>query len=444
LKTRITNADINRLAIPALISGIAEPLLSITDTAVVGNVSINATEALSAVGIAGAFISMLVWVFGQTRSAISALVSQYLGANKLEQIKTLPAQAIGIILTISIVLIVITYPFAEYILNFYNAEGIILDYSSSYYRIRIFGLPFTLLTFAIFGVFRGLQNTMIPMIIAIFGALLNVVLDFALVYGIKGYIPAMHVDGAAYASLISQICMALLAVVYMIKKTQIPLKIQLPLHEELPKLSVMILNLIIRTIALNVALYFGTSFAAAYGPKYSAAYTILLNLWFFGAFFIDGYSSAGNILAGKLFGEENYEELVKLSVRLTKYAVVVGLLMLVIGGILYEPIGGIFTKEQAVLEEFYAVFILILAMQPLCALAFIFDGIFKGLGKMATLRNVLLIATFVVFIPTIFILDAFDLKLYAVWIAFTLWMLARGFPLIIIFRREFIPKIRKL
>ncbi|MBC8757024.1 MATE family efflux transporter [Kordia sp. YSTF-M3] len=443
MKTRITNADINRLAIPALISGIAEPLLSITDTAVVGNVSINATEALSAVGIAGAFISMLVWVFGQTRSAISALVSQYLGANKLEQIKTLPAQAIGIILTISIVLIVITYPFAEYILNFYNAEGIILDYSSSYYRIRIFGLPFTLLTFAIFGVFRGLQNTMIPMIIAIFGALLNVVLDFALVYGIEGYIPAMHVDGAAYASLISQICMALLAVIYMIKKTQIPLKIRLPLHKELPKLSVMILNLIIRTIALNVALYFGTSFAAAYGPKYSAAYTILLNLWFFGAFFIDGYSSAGNILAGKLFGEENYEELVKLSVRLTKYAVVVGLLMLVIGGILYYPIGRIFTKEQAVLEEFYAVFILILAMQPLCALAFIFDGIYKGLGKMATLRNVLLIATFVVFIPTIFILDALDLKLYAVWIAFTLWMLARGFPLIIIFRREFIPKISK-
>ena len=443
MKTQITNSHINKLAIPALIAGIAEPLLSITDTAVVGNVDLNATEALSAVGIAGAFISMLVWVFGQTRSAISALISQYLGANKLEQIKTLPAQAIGIILAISFVVILITYPFAEYILNFYNAEGIILDYSSSYYRIRIFGLPFTLLTFAIFGVFRGLQNTLIPMIIAIIGALLNVALDIILVYGIEGYIPAMHVDGAAYASLVSQILMALLAVIFMLKKTQIPLKIQLPLHAELPKLSVMILNLIIRTIALNVALYFGTSFAAAYGPKYSAAYTILLNIWFFGAFFIDGYSSAGNILSGKLFGEENYEELVKLSVKLTKYAIGVGVIMLVVGGILYVPIGSIFTKEQAVLDEFYAVFWIILAMQPICALAFIFDGIFKGLGKMAILRNVLLIATFVVFIPTIFILDRLDLKLYAVWIAFTLWMVARGFPLIFIFRKEFIPKIRK-
>lgn len=443
MKTQITNSHINKLAIPALISGIAEPLLSITDTAVVGNVQVNATEALAAVGIAGAFISMLVWVFGQTRSAISALVSQYLGANKLEDIKTLPAQAIGIILVISFVLIVVTYPFAEFILNFYNAEGLILEYSSSYYRIRIFGLPFTLLTFAIFGVFRGLQNTFIPMIIAILGALLNVVLDFALVYGIEGIIPGMHVEGAAYASLFSQLFMAILAVVFLLIKTKIPLKIKLPLHHELPKLTVMIVNLIIRTIALNVALYYGTSFSTAYGAKYSAAYTILLNIWFFGAFLIDGYSSAGNILSGKLYGEKNYSELVKLSARLTKYGIIAGVLILIIGGIFYYPIGKIFTKETAVLEEFYTVFALILAMQPLCAVTFIFDGMFKGLGKMATLRNVLLFATFGVFVPTIFILDALDLKLYAVWIAFTLWVIARGLPLIYVFRKEFIPKIRK-
>ena len=433
---------VNKLAIPALIAGVAEPLLSITDTAVVGNIDKNATEALAAVGIAGVFISMLVWVFGQTRSAISALVSQYLGANKLDQIKTLPAQAIGIILIISFLLIAITYPFAEPILKFYNAKGIILEYSSSYYRIRIFGLPFTLLTFAIFGVFRGLQNTFIPMIIAILGASLNVILDFALVYGIDGVLPAMHVEGAAYASLISQFFMAVLSVALLWKKTEIPLKITLPFHQELPNLALMILNLVIRTIALNTALYFGTAFSTAYGAKYSAAYTILINIWFFGAFAIDGYSSAGNILSGKLYGEKNYDELVKLSERLTKYAIYVGMTMFLIGGIFYYPIGRLFTKETEVLQEFYTVFILVLAMQPICAIAFIFDGIFKGLGKMATLRNILLVATFIVFVPTIVLLDMLNLKLYAVWIAFTLWIIARGFPLVFLFRREFVPKMK--
>jgi len=441
LKTKVTTSLVNKLAIPALIAGVAEPLLSITDTAVVGNVDMDATEALAAVGIAGAFISMLVWVFGQTRSAISALVSQYLGANKLDEIKTLPAQAIAIILLISFVVIAISYPFASYILKFYNAEGITLDYSFSYFRIRIFGLPFTLLTFAIFGVFRGLQDTKTPMIIAILGTLLNIGLDILLVYGIQGLIPAMHVEGAAYASLIAQLFMMILSVVLLLKKTQIPLKISLPFHKELPKMAIMILNLVIRTTALNVALYFGTAFSAKYGPAYSAAYTVLYNIWLFGAFIIDGYSSAGNILSGKLYGEKNYTELVKLSERLIRYAIIVGVVMLIVGGILYFPIGWIFTKETAVLNEFYAVFWLVLAMQPICAIAFIFDGIFKGLGKMAVLRNVLLVSTFAVFVPTIFALDTLDLKLYAVWIAFALWIAARGFPLIYLFRKEFVPKM---
>jgi len=442
--SKISNREINKLAIPALIAGIAEPVLSITDTAVVGNVPFNATESLAAVGIAGAFISMLIWVFGQTRSAISSIVSQYLGANELDKVKTLPAQAIGIILAISFVLILVTYPFTEYIFEFYNASGIILEYSSSYYKIRVFGLPFTLFTFAVFGIFRGLQNTFFPMIIAIIGATSNIVLDIVLVYGIEGYIPAMHVEGAAYASVLAQFLMAVLATIYLYKKTSFSLKIKFPLHPDLSKLGLMIVNLVVRTIALNSALYFGTAYATAYGDNYIAAYTIALNLWFFGAFFVDGYSSAGNILSGKLFGAKNYKELVRLSVRLSKYALLVGVFLGIVGGLIYYPVGRLFIKDVAVLDEFYAIFWIVLAMQPFCAVTFIFDGMFKGLGKMADLRNVLLLSTFGVFVPVIYVLDKLDYKLHGIWIAFTLWIIARGIPLIILFRNEFLPKIQKV
>ena len=82
------------MAIPATIAGIAEPILSITDTAIVGNIPVDGVEALAAVGIVGSFLSMLIWILGQTRSAISAIISQYLGAGKLEEVHTLPAQAI--------------------------------------------------------------------------------------------------------------------------------------------------------------------------------------------------------------------------------------------------------------------------------------------------------------------------------------------------------------
>ena len=72
---------INKLAIPALIAGVAEPLLSTTDLAIVGNIQHNATESIGAIGIVGAFLSMLIWVLGQTRSGISAILSEFLGAN---------------------------------------------------------------------------------------------------------------------------------------------------------------------------------------------------------------------------------------------------------------------------------------------------------------------------------------------------------------------------
>lgn len=103
-ESNITFKGINKLAIPAIITGIAEPFLSITDTAIIGNVDTHSIESLAAVGIAGSFISALIWILAQTRSAISATVAKYLGANKLDEIMTLPAQIISLNLLLSILI----------------------------------------------------------------------------------------------------------------------------------------------------------------------------------------------------------------------------------------------------------------------------------------------------------------------------------------------------
>ncbi|WP_369048880.1 MATE family efflux transporter [Tenacibaculum sp. UWU-22] len=441
MKYDISFKHINRLAFPALIAGVAEPLLSTTDLAIIGNIPQNATESIAAIGIVGAFLSMLIWVFGQIRSGISSIISQYLGANKLNEIKNLPIQAIVISLGVSILILTITYPFAKEIFEMYNASGTILEYSIKYYKIRIFGFPFTLFTIAVFGTFRGLQNTYYPMIIALIGTFTNIALDFLLVYGIEGYIPAMHIQGAAYASVIAQILMATISAVLLLKKTDIPLKFTLPFNTEIPRFITMVLNLFIRTLALNIALYFGTSYATNYGDAYIAAYTIGFNLWLMGAFMIDGYSSAGNILSGKLLGAKAYQTLITLGNRLIKYGFLFGLLLTLIGFIFYKPIGRIFTKEPEVLQRFYDVFWIILIMQPACAITFIYDGIFKGLGETKYLRNILLLATGLVFIPTLLLFDSLNQKLYAIWIAFFFWIIARGVPLVIKFRKKFNPLI---
>ena len=438
--SNITFKGINKLAIPAIISGIAEPLLSITDTAIVGNISVNPTEALAAVGIAGSFISALIWILAQTRSAISAITAKYLGAKKIHEIASLPAQIIAINLLLSIVIYLATLIFAQEIFKLYNAQGVILNYAVDYYKIRALGFPLTLFVFSVFGVFRGMQNTFWPMVISIVGAVLNVGLDIVLVYGIDGFINPMHVKGAAWASVIAQTVMALMALILVIKKTPFSLKLTLPFNKEIKNLLAISLNLIIRALALNVALYLANAYATKYGDNYIAAQTIAFQIWLFFAFFIDGYSSVGNIVSGKLLGEKNYKSLWKLSIKLSRYAISVSIILVLVCAIFYVYLGKLFSQNTLVLEAFYGIFWIVLLMQPINAVAFVFDGIFKGMAAAKTLRNLLIVATFLGFVPVLLISDYFNLKLYGIWLAFTVWMLLRAGILMIKFRRKYLVK----
>ena len=284
---RVGFKEINKLAIPSIIAGIAEPLLSIVDTAVVGNVSFDSIEALAAVGIAGSFISAIVWVIGQTRAAISSIVAQYVGKNQLEKIISLPAQMIGINLVLSCILFFTTSFFATQIFELYNASGSVLEYSVSYYRIRAWGLPFSLFVFTVMGVFTGLQNTFIPMLISITGALINAGLDVLLVYGVDGVVNPMHVEGAAYASVISQFIMAFMALLFYVNKTPFKLFSFAKFHFEIKRLLSVSVNLFVRALALNLALYLANSYATDYGKEFIAAQTICFQVWLFFAFWME-------------------------------------------------------------------------------------------------------------------------------------------------------------
>ncbi len=442
MSTQVNFKSINQLAIPATISGIAEPLLSITDTAIVGNIPVNGLESLAAAGIVGSFLSMLIWVLGQTRSAISAIISQYLGAGKLDEVKNLPAQAIFFNILLSVVILVSTIFIVEDIFKLFEASGKILDYCISYYSIRVWGFPLTLFTFAIFGIFRGLQNTFYPMVIAMLGAGLNTLLDFILVYGIEGYISPMYLEGAAWASLISQGIMAVLALILLLKKTEISMKLVFPLNHEIKRLVLMSLNLFVRTAALNAALMLAVREATILGDRFIGAHTIAINLWLFAAFFIDGYAAAGNSMGGKLLGAADYNGLWKLAKTIFKYGMVVSLILMLSGFIFYRPIGRLFSHEEIVLQTFYGVFYIVILGLPMNTIAFIFDGLFKGLGEMKYLRNVLLSATFLGFIPFLYLGKFLGWGFYAIWIAFVVWMMVRGFALVWKFRQKFRPLVQ--
>lgn len=441
ITTNISFKRIQQLAIPAIIAGIAEPVLSSTDAAVVGNISEFGTESLAAVGIVGAFLSALIWILGQTRSAISAIISQNLGAGKIENLDGFPAQAVYFNVGLSIVVLLSTYFFVEEIFSLLNAEGIILDLSVAYYDIRVWGFPLTLFTFAVFGIFRGLQNTFWPMVIAAIGAGVNVGLDFLLVYGLEGYIEAMGVVGAAWASLISQVLMAVLALILVLKKTAVSLRLKFPLHPEINRLVSMCSNLFLRSVALNVALILSTREAAGLGKEVVAAHTIILNIWLFTAFFLDGYGAAGNILGGKLMGERDFNTLWKLTKKVLLYNLIIASCLIIVGFIFYESLGQVYNKDPEVLAIYSSVFILVLISLPFNAIAFTLDSIFKGLGEMGYLRNVLLASTFLGFVPVLFVSKHLGWGLWGIWIALIVWVAWRGVALVIKYFRKYLPLV---
>ena len=429
----ITRKDLDRLAIPAIISGIAEPVISLVDTAFVGRLG---TADLAAVGISSSFFLLVVWVLAQTRSAVLAVVARYYGEQRIDAVKGLVPIAIWINFLLGFLFFAVTKAYAEPIFRLYNAEGEVLAKAVAYFNLRAWGFPVVLATFALTGAFRGIQNLSWNMWISITGAVVNLVLNPLLIFG-HGPFPAMGIEGSALASLIAQLVMFVIAIVVLETHTPFSILPRSLRHPELASLVWNSGNLFVRTIALNVCYYLGNRYATGYGVAHSGAHNIAMQIWLFSAFFIDGYAAAGSVVAGRLNGERDWRQLHRVSWQVVRMSVLIGAALAAIYAIGYVWLGKLFTADPEVLALFNAILWMVILTQPINAVAFAFDGIYKGLGHGEVLRNALLVATFLFFVPVAWACDALDWKLYAVWSAFLAWMIVRSAILAWDFERRY-------
>ena len=429
--------EIRSLAIPAIIYNITEPLIGLADTAIIGQIDQEATIAQGAVGLAAGLIATLIWGFAQMRTSLSAIVSRQFGSNQINRIKSLIPQTI--ILTF-LTGVLISFVFGVYFKDiskflFGNMEAATFQYSKQYFTIRCYGLPLGLAVALFFGIFRGLQNTYWAMYVSIIGGVSNILLDYILVLGIDDVIDPMGVKGAAWASVISQIIMTSICILIYLQKTPFNFLLNKKLNPYFKEMLFIFINMFIRTMVLNFVFIISNRFANSYGNNSLAAYTIGYNIWIFSAFFIDGYSNAGNALAGKYIGEKNNEKLKSLGSKLIKINIKISFLLMIFYTLLYPFIGEFFNSNKLVIESFESFFWIVIIAQPLNSIAFTFDGIFKGLGKAVDLRNTLIIGTFLFFIPSVYILDFIYPNLISIWVALSVWMLYRGLSLFLKFKK---------
>jgi putative MATE family efflux protein len=430
----ISMKEVNRLALPAIAAGIAEPIIALIDTAFIGHIG---TAALGGIGIGSSLFLLFVWVLTQTKTAISAIVSRHYGAGTLESIRALIPQALMTVFLTGILVWFCTDFFSVFLLELYSAKGEVLNYADAYFSIRCIGFPIVLLTFTIFGVFRGMQNTSWAMMISIGAALVNAILDYLLIFGVDDVIPAMGIEGAAWASLIAQILMLFAAVYMLLKHTPFKLRTFGELHPEYRNLLGLSSGFIVRTLALNLTFFLANRYATVYGDAQLAAHTIAMNIWLFSAYFIDGYSNAGNALAGRLLGSGDTKELYRIGMKLMALSIGIGSLLSVAYLLSYPWMGSFFSKDPVVIGVFGSMFWMVIISQPLNAIAFSFDGVFKGLGNAKYLMYTLLAATFLGFIPMLLLADAMSWGLKGIWSAMIIFMAVRAASLLWKFKKVY-------
>lgn len=432
----ITQKAINKLALPAMISGLAEPLIGLADTAILGNLEKGSTAALGGVGLAVSLFFLFFWTFVVLHPAMVATVGRYLGKDKVETLDGLLFQLVIFNLLLGGLVWLGSSTWASELLTLYNAKGDVLTNGVDYFQIRVMGFPLMLVTYLFFGVFQGLQNTRWAMWIALMGGGLNLVLSVLLVYGVDGLIPALGVKGAAWGALGSQVLMLGVTLFFLLKKTPYRLRPVWKLHSEFWATLKMGANFMLRTLSINAVLFISSRTAASFGEAQLAAHSMAFQIWTFSFFLLDGFSMAGQAMSGKLLGERSFEQLRWLSKRLLLIGGGLTVVLVCIYWVGYGFIGHVFSNDIAAVAQFESFFWLLVLTLPLSTPAFTYDGLLKGMGEARFLRNMMVVAA-CMYALTVLVLPS---SLQAVWWGFVAWMSLRTFWPGLYFRR----KLKKL
>ncbi len=416
------NKKVLRLAIPNIISNLSVPLLGVVDTALIGH--LEEVYYLGALAVGSMIFNFIFWGFGFLRMGTTGLTAQAFGEeNKTDSFMTL-ARALMVAGVLSIIILILQFLIIDLSFWLIDASPQVERFTRVYYSIRIYTAPAVLGMYAINGWFLGMQNARYPMIVTVALNLLNIGLDFWFIYGLN-----MNIAGAAWGTLIARYIgfgLAIFLLVYRYRDW-----IASYLHKKLlqlePVKKFFLVNrdIFIRTLCLIFTFSFFTAKSAEFGNVPLAANTILLQLLLIVSYGIDGFAFAAEALIGRFTGSKKFKKLKKAA----KYCFIWGLSIGFAASLGYalfsKSILHIFTDQQRVIQTAMLYFGWVVAGPLVSSFCYIWDGIFIGSTATVPMRNSMLIATLVIFLPTYYLTVAY-LGNHAIWLALILFMVGRG------------------
>ena len=202
----LSREDIGRVAaitLPALLELVLSQLFTMVDTIMLGRSEVSAV-AIAAVGLTNNPMNLVRSVFIALNVGTTAGVAWAVGAGEKKSAAQIARNALMLNSLVGLAAAALLYSFAGQIVTFMGAGADTFDYARTYLRIVAAGFVPLSMTFAITAGFRGVGQTRLPMTYNLLANLLNVVGNYALIYGKFG-LPKMGVAGAALSTALSQV-----------------------------------------------------------------------------------------------------------------------------------------------------------------------------------------------------------------------------------------------
>jgi MATE family multidrug resistance protein len=305
-----------------------------------------------------------------------------------------------------------------------------------YFRIRIWAAPATLGLYVLNGWFLGMQNAKYPMITAIAANVLNIVLSFI-------FVKSFHLNaaGVALGTVIAQY-LGILVGLFLFFRSYKPLvnhwnwpAVIDP--KALKNFFQVNSDIFVRTFCVIFVFTFFTSKSASINDHILAVNSILIQFLLFFAFFIDGFAYAGEALSGRYKGERNRALFLKVTRLLFYWGGLLAFAFSLIYLFANELILGLLTNQTDLIATALD-FRFWIVLTPIISFAsFIWDGVYIGATASREMRNSMLGATLLVFLPGYFLLQPV-LGNHALWRAMMLFMLSRG-----VFQAFLFPRVMR-
>jgi MATE family multidrug resistance protein len=373
------------LSIPVLLSLTAEPITALVDTAFIASLGVVPLAGLGAGTIA---LSTLFWMFNFLGVGTQTETAQAIGRGNTEEAKHTLSLALYLATGFGLLLITLVIPSAPILADWLGATEGVKIAAVTYMRIRIFGAPAILLTLVSFGYLRGKQDMKSPLWVALGVNLLNILLDWLLIFG-AGPIPAMGVAGSALASTISQWLGAGASILLSIRGIGLSKKITWRDSRVLMSTG---RDMFFRTLLLNLFLAYTTRSANNLGADAGAAHQIVRQMWVFTALALDAFAATVQSLVGYFVGQKSSESALKVSRIGLMWSLGTGVLL---GGLMWvgrEWVVQVMVPDAS-LQLFLGAWLISSLSQPINAVSFLTDGVHWGTGDFAYLRNAMIIAS---------------------------------------------------